>query len=201
MRVIAALLVIALVCQSAMAVTSKSQAKLMMEKINSKMEKSPLGRALKGMVTIATKLGYEYQDLYDAFAALKNQLLENLDNENSLFEYQSALHNNTVSQLNALISNYTNQINDGEAQLNDLQNSLQIYQVNLENAQQALYYNIETRDIYQESQKILQAYYDFATAEFSNADQVIGVAIEKLQEAQSQTNNYIFIHFDFLAIK
>lgn len=60
MRVIAALLIVALVCQSAMAVTSKSQAKLMMEKINSKLEKSHLGRALKGMVTIATKLGYDY---------------------------------------------------------------------------------------------------------------------------------------------
>lgn len=58
----------------------------MLEKINSKLEKSNLGRALKNMVTIASKLGYNYDDLYDAFSALKNSLLTRLDYENELFE-------------------------------------------------------------------------------------------------------------------
>lgn len=46
----------------------------MIEKISNKLEKSHLGRALKNMVTIATKLGYNYDDLYNAFDALKNSL-------------------------------------------------------------------------------------------------------------------------------
>lgn len=47
----------------------------MIEKINNKLEKSHLGRALKNMVTLATKLGYNYDDLTAAFDALKGNLL------------------------------------------------------------------------------------------------------------------------------
>ncbi|EAR95225.3 granule lattice protein (macronuclear) [Tetrahymena thermophila SB210] len=201
MRVIAALLVIALVCQSAMAVTSKSQAKLMMEKINSKLEKSHLGRALKGMVTIATKLGYDYQDLYDAFAALKNQLLNNLDNENSLFETQTASHDSAVAQFNADISNYNGQINDAQAQLNDLNDSLNTYQQNLQDAQQALQDNTDALNAAEEALANAEALYQVATAEYSNADQVIGLAVEKLQEAQSHYDNADLGSFSFVQIK
>lgn len=138
MRVIAALLIFAVVCQSALAVTSKAQAKLMMEKINTKLEKSHFGRALKGMVTIASKLGYDYDDLFDAFGALKAQLLQKLDDENELFDTQTASHQAADAQFNADISNYQGQITDGEATLNDLNGQLAAFQASLENAQQAL---------------------------------------------------------------
>jgi len=59
----------------------------MIEKINNKLEKSHLGRALKNMVTIATKLGYNYDDLYNAFDALKNSLSNMLANEEDLFSF------------------------------------------------------------------------------------------------------------------
>lgn len=97
MRVIASLLIVAIICQGAFAVTSKSQSKLLLEKINAKLERSNLGRALKSMVSIATKLGYNYEDLYDAFNALKNSLLGKLDSENELFEELTAAHNSSVA--------------------------------------------------------------------------------------------------------
>lgn len=65
---------------------------MLLEKINSKLERSHLGRALKGMVTIATKLGYNYDDLFEAFNALKNSLLSKLDAENDLWEEVTAAH-------------------------------------------------------------------------------------------------------------
>ncbi|KAL4480407.1 hypothetical protein ABPG74_020923 [Tetrahymena malaccensis] len=184
-----------------MAVTSKSQAKLMMEKINSKLEKSHLGRALKGMVTIATKLGYDYQDLYDAFAALKNQLLNNLDNENSLFETQTASHDNAVAQFNADISNYNGQINDAQAQLNDLNDSLNTYQQNLKDAQQALQDNNDALQAAKDALAQAEALYQVATSEYGNADQIIQQAIDKLQEAQSHYDNADLGSFSFVQIK
>ncbi|KAL4505931.1 hypothetical protein ABPG72_013692 [Tetrahymena utriculariae] len=184
-----------------MAVTSKSQAKLMMEKINSKLEKSHLGRALKGMVTIATKLGYDYQDLYDAFAALKNQLLNSLDNENSLFETQSASHDSAVAQFEADISNYNGQINAANAELNSLNDSLATYQQNLRDSQQALQDNTDALHNAEDQLSQAEAAYQVAVSEYSNADQIIGQAIEKLQEAQSHYDNADLGSFSFVQIK
>jgi len=39
----------------------------MIEKINNNLEKTHLGRALKNMVHLASKLGYDYSDLDAAF--------------------------------------------------------------------------------------------------------------------------------------
>lgn len=51
MRVLASILIIAVVLQGTFAVTSKSsQSKLLLQKIGSNLEKSHLGRALKNMV-------------------------------------------------------------------------------------------------------------------------------------------------------
>jgi len=44
----------------------------MIEKINNNLQKTHLGRALKNMVTLASKLGYNFDDLHEAFDALKD---------------------------------------------------------------------------------------------------------------------------------
>jgi hypothetical protein len=76
MRLLATVLLVAIALQGVLAVTSRaSQNKLMIEKINKSMEKSHLGRALKNMITLASKLGYNYDDLFDAIDALKASLL------------------------------------------------------------------------------------------------------------------------------
>lgn len=82
MRIVVSLVLLAVILQGAFAVNSRAtQNKLMIEKINNNLEKSNLGRALKNMVTLATKLGYNLQNLYDAFGALKNSLLVRKQNE------------------------------------------------------------------------------------------------------------------------
>lgn len=40
---------------------------------------------MKNMVTIATKLGYNYDDLYAAFGALRGNLANSQNNEEDLF--------------------------------------------------------------------------------------------------------------------
>lgn len=79
MKAIAILLIAAVLCQSALAVSSKSKSKMLLAKINTRLEKSHLGRALKNMISISSRLGYNYEDLFDAFDALKNNLLERLN--------------------------------------------------------------------------------------------------------------------------
>lgn len=201
MRVIAALLIVAIICQGAFAVTSKSQAKLMMEKINNKLEKSHLGRALKNMVTIATKLGYNYDDLYEAFSALKNSLLTRLDAENELFDQQSASHQAAVAQHEADIAKYSGEIVDGEAHLNDLQSSLAEYQINLANAQQALADNKHSLAQNQQDLEAVEAIYKAESDDYANVRIVIGEAVSKLQEAQSHYENAELGNFSFVQLK
>lgn len=201
MRVIAALLIFAVVCQSALAVTSKSQAKLMMEKVNNKLEKSHFGRALKGMVTIASKLGYDYDDLFDAFAALKAQLLQRLDNENELFDTQSAAHAAAVAQFNADISNYEGQITDGEAALNDLNSQLSDYQTNLANAQQALSDNQASLEQNQHNLDIVKQVYAAEVEDYQSAASVIAEAISHLQDAQASYDNASLGDFSLVQVK
>jgi hypothetical protein len=72
--------------QGAFAVTSRAtQKKMMLEKINKSMEKSHLGRAMKNMVTLASKLNYSYDDLELAFNRLSASLLDRKESENNLY--------------------------------------------------------------------------------------------------------------------
>lgn len=49
------------------------------------MEKTHLGRAFKNMVALASMVGYNYDELFNAFEVLKSSLLESKKREEELF--------------------------------------------------------------------------------------------------------------------
>lgn len=70
------------------------------------MEKTHLGRALKSMVTLASKLGYNYDELFEAFDLLKNSLLGNKQREEELYSTQAGLHESSLALTGADLAKY-----------------------------------------------------------------------------------------------
>lgn len=106
MRVIFCVLLLAVVFQGAVAVSSRFiQRKMLLERINNTMEKSLLGRAMKNMVSLASKLNSSYDDLEDAFNQLKSNLSIRLIDEDKEFTDLTTTHTDSFSTLTTTIDN------------------------------------------------------------------------------------------------
>jgi len=105
---------------------------MMLEKINQKMEQSHLGRAMKNMVSLATKLNYSYDDLEVAFNNLSAQLLARKESENNLYDQETLDHVTNVEVINSNINKYTTAVSDGEVNVAALTDQLNQEQATLD---------------------------------------------------------------------
>lgn len=202
MKLVVCLILAAVLFQCTFAVSSRAtQKKMLIEKINRSLEKSVYGRAMKNMVSLASKLKYDYTDLDNAFNELAGNLNAKLQVENELYDAQVITHDEALGRIQTEIDKQTVLVAEFTAEVEETERQLAVAEATLAGHTSNLAQTRKNLAEAQEERDELIAFHEKDVKDYKEALAFIREAVRDLEAAQVKFENANLGEFSFVEVK